>query len=101
MVRIAIFRFALSASPNVEGFNESRICFPIRRIIIDANANVIACFNIKTSFGNLLEKSFEEIWNGEAYRTFRQRLVEANLLPICKACPYAKLLTPVRRSPVA
>lgn len=72
-------------------------CDRLHSARIDPYGDVVTCFNIKTSFGNLLEKSFEEIWNGEAYRTFRQRLVEANLLPICKACPYAKLVTQTRR----
>ena len=73
-------------------------CVRLRSARIDPYGNVVTCFNIKTSFGNLLEKPFEEIWNGEAYRTFRQRLIEANLLPICKACPYASLVTTGRNS---
>jgi|GEM_PF-769009 len=76
-------------------------CVRLRSARIDPYGNVVTCFNIKTSFGNLLEKSFEEIWNGESYKTFRKRLVEANLLPICKACPYAKLIRPTRNSSLA
>lgn len=76
-------------------------CVRLRSARIDPYGNMIHCFNIKTSFGNLLEKSFEEIWNGEPYRIFRKRLVEANLIPICKSCAYARLLMPAEESPHA
>ncbi len=75
-------------------------CIRLRSGRIDPYGNVITCFNIKTSFGNLLEKSFKEIWNGDSYRTFRKRLVATNLLPICKACPYARLVKPKGNSSI-
>lgn len=37
--------------------------------------------------GNLLEQNFDEIWNGEPYRTFRRTIREQqHQLPLCKLC---------------
>lgn len=40
------------------------------------------------NFGNLFEKSFDEIWNGDLYKDFRRGLVSDNPSPICKDCVY-------------
>ncbi|MEW6743151.1 MAG: SPASM domain-containing protein [Planctomycetota bacterium] len=36
--------------------------------------------------GNLYTQSFEEIWNGERYRTFRQRMFARDYPESCKSC---------------
>lgn len=42
------------------------------------------------NFGNLFEKSFDEIWNGDLYKDFRRRLVSDEPSPICRDCVYRK-----------
>jgi radical SAM protein with 4Fe4S-binding SPASM domain len=39
------------------------------------------------NFGNILEKSFMDIWNGDKYCQFRKDLVSTNPPSICKDCP--------------
>ena len=39
------------------------------------------------SFGNLHQKTFDEIWNGPEIRAFRKALRSKNPPPICKSCP--------------
>ncbi len=53
---------------------------------INAQGDVIFCPFIKKPFGNLLEQSFEEIWNNEEFKLFRKKLVKNNLAPVCKRC---------------
>jgi MoaA/NifB/PqqE/SkfB family radical SAM enzyme len=39
------------------------------------------------SFGNLLERSFREVWNGDLYSSFRKKM-QAGILPYqCQHCP--------------
>jgi len=53
---------------------------------INAQGEIIFCPFIKKPFGNLLEHSFEEIWNNKEFKQFRKKLIENNLLPLCKRC---------------
>jgi len=53
---------------------------------INAQGEIIFCPFIKKSFGNLLEQSFEEIWNNKELKSFRRKLIKNNLLPLCKRC---------------
>ncbi|MDD5645300.1 MAG: radical SAM protein [bacterium] len=39
------------------------------------------------NFGNIHGKSFEEIWNSDDYRIFREQLKSASIPDICKGCP--------------
>ena len=42
----------------------------------------------KINFGNLFQQSYQEIWNSEAYRTFRKQLKSKDGRPsICVDCP--------------
>ena len=36
--------------------------------------------------GNVLEQSFEQIWNGEKYQEFRRRMFAAEYPDVCKTC---------------
>jgi MoaA/NifB/PqqE/SkfB family radical SAM enzyme len=40
--------------------------------------------------GTLETQSFEEIWNGDAYREMRQRLVVRDPIAVCKGCQHIK-----------
>lgn len=42
------------------------------------------------NFGNLFEKSFDEIWNGDLYKDFRRRLVSDDPSSICRDCVFLK-----------
>ena len=41
----------------------------------------------RRSFGNLLEHSFQEIWNGQIYSVFRRKMQEGILPSACEHCP--------------
>ena len=48
------------------------------------NGDVSPCFDLVC--GNVLERPFSEIWNGEAFRAHRQRLTADGPYPICARC---------------
>lgn len=52
---------------------------------INQNGDVIWCDVIEKSFGNLLEKTPDEIWLSGDYQKFREYLFK-NSLPICRRC---------------
>jgi MoaA/NifB/PqqE/SkfB family radical SAM enzyme len=41
----------------------------------------------RRSFGNLAERSHEEIWGGEAYSAFRKNMQQGILPKVCEHCP--------------
>jgi hypothetical protein len=46
-----------------------------------------ATFTVRASFGNLIARWFEEIWNDEPYSTFRKKM-DLGILPYqCQHCP--------------
>lgn len=53
---------------------------------IDHLGNVLFCGVLRKTWGNLLERSFEDIWNDQQFRDFRRRLLDGNMLPICRRC---------------
>lgn len=54
-------------------------------IIADGNCVVMTrCFH--TTFGNIYEQSFEEIWNGPHYQEFRKNLIVHGSYPACSRC---------------
>ncbi len=53
---------------------------------IDAEGNLIFCHIIKKRFGNLKDTPLDELWKGEEITRFRRKLLEQNLLPVCKRC---------------
>lgn len=61
-------------------------CREIDNLRIDPQGNVIFCPYLRKSFGNLLERPVEAIWNSAELRRFRVDLLGANLLPICQRC---------------
>ena len=36
--------------------------------------------------GNILDQSFEKVWNGKEYRRLRKRLFGGDLPPACRKC---------------
>jgi radical SAM protein with 4Fe4S-binding SPASM domain len=63
------------------------ICDNFRRVVISPNGDLIHCFIIRKTFGNILHASFDEIWNSEAANEFRLHLLQNNLTPLCESCP--------------
>jgi MoaA/NifB/PqqE/SkfB family radical SAM enzyme len=71
--------------------------FPWRRNFVTYDGYVHpCCYTTQTgdrkaqnrrSFGNLLERPFEEIWNGQVYPEFRRKMREGILPSACEHCP--------------
>lgn len=64
------------------------ICQSLRMATIAPNGDVINCYAIRQPFGNILDRPFNEIWNGEIARGYRGQLLENNLRPLCENCPF-------------
>jgi radical SAM protein with 4Fe4S-binding SPASM domain len=69
------------------------ICQSFRMATIAPNGNLINCFAIRKPFGNILDAPFDEVWNSEAAKTYRRKLVRNNMTPVCENCPF---MTPYR-----
>jgi len=76
-----------------EGADHSVCHVPWVDIYVTADGYAIPCPIQGTdprlvNFGNLFEQSFDEIWNGPLYKTFRKQLVSDDPHPVCKDCVY-------------
>lgn len=64
---------------------------PWKQITVLSDGTVVcACIDAaKTNpLGNVMEQSFEEIWNGPAYVDTRRKIIEdIEQIPICRSCP--------------
>jgi len=59
---------------------------PFESVHILASGNVVVCeVHDEVSLGNLHSQSLREIWQGDAYRAFRQKYVVAEI-PQCRSC---------------
>ncbi len=61
---------------------------PWERVFVQHSGDVWPCCVITESYGNLGEKSFEEIWNGPRYQELRASLQSDNPHPTCIRCPF-------------
>lgn len=64
-------------------------CFiPFLHTVIQSNGDVIPCCYANDNFimGNIKEKSLEEIWNNEKYKTFREKVKTSQLFEMCQSC---------------
>lgn len=60
-----------------------------RGAYIDRNGLVSTCCeNSQSSYGNLAQQSFEELWNGNEARKVRTRFFEGLLPEFCYNCPF-------------
>jgi MoaA/NifB/PqqE/SkfB family radical SAM enzyme len=77
---------------NVEKINNREIrklkldCRQLKQIRIDCGGNLIICEFIRNSFGNLVDSSIHELYNGDKYRLLKKKILDNNLLPICNNC---------------
>lgn len=75
----------------------TRQCFiPWENPYIDKDGRVFPCCNASTDsacvMGDLREQPFADIWQGAAYQTFRQQLLDGRTTPpICRHCTTAPL----------
>lgn len=60
---------------------------PYYSFLISQNGAVTTCCRAKEVMGNLLEQSFEEIWNGEVYRYYRRTINSFRPPEACLSCP--------------
>ncbi len=61
-------------------------CFyPWKTFRVSPYGDVYSC-SIDVAFGNVRERSVKEIWNNEAYQTFRRALKKRRLFPKCAKC---------------
>lgn len=61
------------------------IPFKHAQVLADGQLTVLTrCFYV--SFGNVFERPFTQLWNGDPLRTFRRALVEQGPFPACLRC---------------
>ena len=61
-------------------------CFyPWKAARINPYGDVYSC-SIDVAFGNIRQKSFSQIWNGDAYQLFRRTLKQQGIFPKCTKC---------------
>jgi hypothetical protein len=80
------------AEKNPETFLNNKLtpplyCTGFEILNIMANGEVWACQFIRKSIGNILTQSVDEIWNSEAAREMRKKILDCDtMLPICSSC---------------
>jgi len=60
---------------------------PWMTFMVSQNGAVTTCCRAKEVMGNLLEQSFDEVWNGEKYRTYRRSVNTFRPPEACLGCP--------------
>ena len=66
-----------------------RTCLaPWKVFYLRADGHVRTCCTLRSSMGDLSGKTFDEVWNGEAYVALRRAFVEQSDIPsTCLTCP--------------
>ena len=60
---------------------------PYQTFLVSQNGAVTTCCRAREVMGNLLEQSFDEIWNGETYRAYRRTINSFRPPGACRSCP--------------
>ena len=60
---------------------------PYQTFLVSQNGAVTTCCRAREVMGNLLEQSFDEIWNGETYRAYRRTINSFRPPEACRPCP--------------
>ncbi len=58
---------------------------------IAPDGDVLHCYVIRKSFGNIGERSLADMWNSPEAARFRLDLLGQNLTPICENCGFMTL----------
>ncbi len=67
---------------------------PWDSVVINYKGEVNPCCMSQRVMGNVNQSSFEEIWDGEPYRKFREELLSETPPPECRSCGKAGWYTP-------
>jgi radical SAM protein with 4Fe4S-binding SPASM domain len=89
-IPIALPRDCLSVweQDNTPFYPQPGECYePWMTFLLSLNGEVTTCCRAREIMGNLLEQSFEEIWNGEVYRTYRRTINTFRPPEACTTCP--------------
>lgn len=72
--------------------------WPWRSTYIASNGDVVPCCVVADSstmkLGNIFQTSFQEIWNGKAYRALREQMRSGNIPDYCKGCYGQRAIAP-------
>jgi radical SAM protein with 4Fe4S-binding SPASM domain len=64
--------------------------YPRRGIYVGASGEALPCARLRTpqrlSLGNMRGEGVVHVWNGDAYREFRERLASSDPPDICRGC---------------
>ncbi|MBU0897286.1 MAG: radical SAM protein [Candidatus Omnitrophica bacterium] len=71
---------------NSIGQNKKLICKHFHSFTVIENGDVLICPFIHRKVGNVLEEDLQSIWNNKIMGYLRQKILRANLLPICQRC---------------
>lgn len=85
-----MLKFTVVKKPTVRTAN-TFCTYPFQRLKVTCEGDVtMCCFQERKCLGNLLEKSFEDIWFGETADAIREATANNELHALCKidACPY-------------
>lgn len=75
------------AEPSYAAPADQACRFPWDCVCVYPNGDLSPCPDFPDYVvGNINDRRFSEIWNGELYRRFRQTLAERGRFPICTAC---------------
>lgn len=70
-------------------------CFvPLFHTVVQSNGDVIPCCYSDDSYimGNVLKEPFEDIWNGDRYKSFRRECRSEKDFPMCLSCRQYKTI---------
>lgn len=83
------FRLEIGLPPLTQPKVRTRCKQPWTMLVTDERGEVRPCCAIHfVSFGNLSKDNFSEIWNGEKFRTFREKLLSEDPPEKCKDCTF-------------
>jgi len=71
---------------NVPGGYLNRCLSPWITAYLFCDGQIRPCLNSNFAFGNIKEKHFDQIWNGQEAVRFRKRLKKTKIFPACPRC---------------
>jgi MoaA/NifB/PqqE/SkfB family radical SAM enzyme len=61
-------------------------CDDFRKLYVDVGGNAIVCPHIRKGMGSLVKSDLSGVWNCDAFKEARRRILANNMLPICDRC---------------
>jgi len=87
---LQVYEQATLTKGSLRRVNRSKCSWPWHGTSISWNGDVHPCchdYHDQHKLGNIFEEKFAEIWNGRPAQEFRQRLLDADDIPMCRQCP--------------